>query len=249
MKEKIFCPGRIDMECDWPIFFRFAFMRNKLFGRFLAQICLLQLASTFTFGQEIKYPKLTRHQKDSLKQEIKAMAAEDQKYRWMVMFGEMDSAKLAGLRQMPEKDKWQRMKDVLANKTGISRIQKDSLNNLQQHIDTTNMRKIIAIINNNGFPTYIEPWEVTIFFLHLPELLDDGHINMLKELTKKGKVSAEEFALIYDRRQIGKHLPELYCVAPHLDTVTGKSAYSIPLNLDETNKARAEIGMKKYQPK
>ncbi len=175
------------------------------------------------------------------------MMAEDQKYRWMVMLGEMDSAKLAALRKMPEKDQWQRMKDVQMNRVGISRIQRDSLDDLQQYIDTTNMRKIIAIINNYGFPTYIEPWEVTTFFLHLPALPDDGHINMLKDLTKKGKISADEFAAIYDRRQMCKHLPELYYVAPRLDTVTGKSAYPIPLNLDETNKARAEIGMKKYQ--
>ncbi len=175
------------------------------------------------------------------------MMAEDQKYRWMVMLGEIDSAKLAALRMMPEKDKWQRMKDVQMNKTGISKNQKDSLDNLQQHIDTANMRKIIAIINNYGFPTYIEPWEVTTFFLHLPELLEDSHLNMVKDLIKKGKVSAEVFAMIYDRRQTGKNLPKLYYVQPHLDKITGKSTYQLPLNLDETNKARAEIGMKKYQ--
>lgn len=222
-------------------------MRNRSFRILFVQLCFLTLAITISFAREVKRPKLTRNQKDSLKKEIKTMMAEDQKYRWMVMLGEMDSAKLASLRKMPEKDKWQRMKDVRMNRAGISRIQKDSLDDLQQQIDTANMHKIIAIINGFGFPTYIEPWEVTTFFLHLPALLDDGHIKMLKDLTKKGKISADEFAAIYDRRQMDKNLPELYCVAPHLDTVTGKSAYPIPLNLDETNKARAEIGMKKYQ--
>lgn len=222
-------------------------MRNRLFGIFFVQLCFLTLVITVSFAREVKHPKLTSHQKDSLKKEIKAMMAEDQKYRWMVMLGEMDSAKLAGFRMMPEKDKWQRMKDVRMNKTGISKNQKDSLDNLQQHIDTANIRKIIAIIDSYGFPSYIEPWEVTTFFLHLPELLDDSHINMLKDLIKKGKVSAEEFAMIYDRRRTGKNLPELYYVQPHLDTITGKYIYLKPLNLAETNKARAEIGMKEYQ--
>lgn len=138
-------------------------MRNRSSGRFSIRfeyfqtlLCLLLLVSTFSFAQKVTYPGLTRHQKDSLKKEIKAMMAEDQKYRWMVMLGEMDSAKLAALRKMPEKDQWQRMKDVQMNRVGISELKRISLDDLQQYIDTTNMRKIIAIINNYGFPTYIQ---------------------------------------------------------------------------------------------
>lgn len=162
------------------------------------------------------------------------------------MFGETDPGKLAELRKMPEKDQWQRMNDVRLNKAGLSQIVKDSLGNLQDCIDSSNMHKILAIIDTYGFPTYVEPWEVTTFFWHLPELLSDNHIDMLRALAKKKKLSGEDFAMIYDRRQAGRGLPELYYIQPHFDTVTRKNIYPAPPDLEATNKARAEIGLKKH---
>ncbi len=215
--------------------------------KFSTLFCILLLLCIHAFAQV--HPKLSKHEKDSLRNEIETMLANDQKYRWMIMYGELDEQKLADFKKMDEAAKWQRMKDVLKDKVGISKAQKDSLWKFQSQIDSINFLELSAIITKYGFPhKYIEEYKATSMLLHAdPQLTTDDFFNMLKGEVKCGNLSPMEYAGVYDRIQLDRKLPELYYVSDYYDTATGKSKPKTPIDLDKTNKAREEIGLEKYK--
>ena len=214
----------------------------------LAVSCIMLCLCIRVFSQETP-PKLSKHEKDSLHNEIETMLANDQKYRWMIMYGELDGQKLEAFKKMDEAAKWQRMTDVQKDKIGISKTQKDSLWQLQSQIDSVNFLKLSGIITKYGFPhKYVEEYKATSILLHAdPQLMTDNFFRMLIAEVKFGNLSPIGYAGVYDRVQLDRKLPELYYVSNYYDSTTGTSKPKPPLDLDKTNKAREEIGLGKYK--
>lgn len=121
-------------------------MKNFL-GRLTAMVVVIMPYLSFAHD----HIKLNKKQKDSLKAELGVMLTNDQEYRWMVMLGETDSAKLNELRKLGESARYQRMLDV-QKKVGLTKAVKDSLEQLMAAIDTANFSKLSAIIKKYGFP-------------------------------------------------------------------------------------------------
>ncbi len=219
-------------------------------------VCLYLTIISFLVACWVKVPAkgtdhtpLTKALKDSLRNEIEAMLKNDQKYRWMIQFGETDENKLAELRKMSEADQFQRMKAVQDDKVGIAKKAKDSLWQMQAAIDSSNFVKMKGIIYTYGYPKkYMEAYKVSVIFIHArPQWMTADFFRVLKEEVMNGNMPAFEYAAIYDRMQIENKLPELYYVSEHYDAKTGKSAIGKPLNMEATNKAREEIGLKKWK--
>ena len=210
---------------------------------------ILLFTTINTFAQNAKHVLLTKALKDSLKNEVEIMLANDQKYSWMIMFGETDDNKLAELRKTNEADQFKRMKDVRDNKVGISQSAKDSLWQLQGALDSANFIEMAGIMYKYGYPKkYIEAFKVSVIFLHASlHLMTPDFFKKLKEEVLDGNMPAMEYATIYDKQQVNNKLPELYYVLEHFDTKTNTSAIGKPKDLEATNKAREEIGLKKLK--
>ncbi len=217
--------------------------------KFLKFFTIFLFFSTLSNAQEKIHFKITKDIKDSLRKEIEIMCVNDQKFRWQIMLGEIDSAKLANLRNLDELAQRQRMVDVMKDRVGITKLQKDSLWVLQTFIDSTNFMRLSGIISNYGFPKkYIEIWKVsTILFHNSPTLMNEDFFKILKEEVSVGNLLGMEYAIMYDRVQNENHKPELYYVNKHYNSTTKTTIIRKPIDLIATNKARKEIGLKKLK--
>ena len=141
------------------------------------------------------------------------------------------------------------MKDVMDGKVGISEHIKDSLWHIQAAIDSSNFIKMQGLIYTYGYPKkYIEAYKVSTIFLHAsPRWMTMDFFKTLKEEVMNGNMPGLEYAEIYDRQQIDKKLPELYYVGKHFDSKTNTFAIAKPFDIEATNKAREEIGLKKLK--
>ena len=74
--------------------------------------------------------------------------------------------------------------------------------------------------------------------------MNEGFFKMLKEEVEYGNLSGMEYAIMYDRTQNARHLPELYYVNKHYDSTTKTTIIRKPIDLIATNIARKEIGLK-----
>jgi hypothetical protein len=208
----------------------------------------LLLLSLAAYAQQPARLPLTKAIKDSLKKEILDRGVEDQKYRWHLMFGELDPQKLAELRSQPADSQNRRMSNVMKGRVGISQAQKDSLWVYQGAIDSANFIRLSGIIKMYGFPKkYIDEWKVTTVLLHNTTLMSDDFFELLKEEVLAGNLSAKEYAGMHDRVRSDRHLPQLYCVSEQWDSVTKTVKIATPVDIEATNKARKEIGLKKWK--
>ena len=173
----------------------------------------------------------------------------DQKYRWMIMLGELDENKLKELKTLNDNDKSTRFRNVLDNKTGISQFQKDSLGLLQSEIDNTNFTNLSNIIHKYGYPKkYIKSYKISTIFLHSdPHLMSDSFLNVLFDEVKNKNMPALDYAIIYDKVQLENKYPERYYVLEHFNPLTHTSECNKPGDIAVTNKARKEIGLKKIR--
>ena len=210
---------------------------------------LVSFITTCASAQPATHMPLTKALKDSLRQEIETMVANDQRYRWILMFAETDERKLADLKKLPQNEQSKRIKDVLDHKIRLSARVNDSLGQLQDAIDSANFTEVCGIIYKYGYPKkYVDVAKVSVLLMHAnPRWMTSDIFKTLKEEVINGNMPAFEYATIYDRTQLGLKLPELYYVMEHYDAKTGTSAIGKPLDIDATNKAREEIGLKRIK--
>ena len=128
----------------------------------------------------------------------------------------------------------------MKNNVGIAQYQKDSLWKFQHEIDSLNFMKLSGIIDKYGYPVkYIASYKVSTILLHNSALIvKNNFLQVLRQEVTDGDMQAEEYAMIYDRVQMEQKLPQLYYAYD-----TDKK----PVNQEETNEARAEIGLKKIK--
>ncbi len=193
--------------------------------------------------------RLTKYIKDSLALVINKLYLDDQKYRWIVMLGEENPYKLDSLKDLNQQDLNKRIIAAMENKAGLLQEKKDSIWRKQLIIDTTNTILLKNIINKYGYPDfYKEPIEISTILLHSPYLfLDSAFFEKLKRGGVSKKIGAYDYALIYDKICLKKGNPERYFVIEHYDSITNQTHIQKPIDLELTNKARKEIGLKKLQ--
>ena len=202
-------------------------------------------------AQEIHHIRPNKVQKDSLKNQINTMLADDQKYRWMLMYGATDEQEIKAFKAMDDTAKWKRFQDVLDHKAGISVAKLDSIWKLQAAIDSANFLKVMAITKMFGFPhKYVESYKATAILCHAAEgYWNDDFFRTLKDEVLLGNIEPDVYAGLYDNIQWKMHRQELYFVNLQYHKTTKTSDHGTPPDLELTNKARAEIGLKKFRQK
>lgn len=224
-------------------------MLQQISPKLLCTVYILLFATITVSAQHTGHLRLTKALKDSLRNEIETMLANDQRYRRMIMYGETDETKLAAIIKQEANEQFKRMKDVSDNKAGISVHVKDSLWQLQSAIDSANFIKMSGIIYKYGFPKkYVAAYKVSAILLHSsPHFMTMDFFNILKEEVINGNMPGIEYATIYDKTRLNNKLPELYYVIEHFDPKTNTSVIGKPRDIEATNRAREEIGLKKIQ--
>jgi len=198
---------------------------------------LFVLLTFLSFGQ-----KLTSLQKDSIKQVMDNIGKEDQKYRWQLMLGELDSTKLDSLKKLPDQIKFDRMRKVMKNELGFNKSTKDSIWHLQNEIDSLNNLKFLSVIEKYGYPSFKRTGSTTSSTLIL-HLVSESNFKNLESLFKtelnKKNLPAVEYAKWFDRCQIVMNKKQLY----------GEYDQQYPCveNISNTNTEREKIGLKKLK--
>lgn len=212
-------------------------MSKHTFRKYVSCTSVLLLLSLCSHAQRL-VRKPSGFQKDSLKQEVDAMLTDDQKFRWMIMFGTLDDKEISVYKALDNSAKMKRITDARQNIVGISQTQKDSIGKLQAAIDSINFIKVYGIIKEFGFPyKYIPSYRITTILLHAsPRWTTPDFFSLLLDEVKAERLEAIEYARVYDRMQLEKKLDQLYF----------EYNPGTPKNIDETNRARKEIGLKEY---
>ncbi len=220
---------------------------------FIYSICLsvlMLLSSGLALGGDKGAHKhLTQQLKDSLKTEIERMLSEDQKYRWMLEYAEVDDKKIDSIKKLDDSCRLRVIYDVQKHHKFLPLRIVDSIEKLQEKIDSINLKKLSGIIKTYGFPHKYVPIYYGIIILNHVDvgLVTDEFIELLRQEVRCGNLTPIEFANFYDRLQLGKKLPELYYVLEHYNPITQKTELHTPKDIDATNKARADIGLKKIK--
>lgn len=174
------------------------------------------------------------------------MMEDDQHFRWMLTFGELDEGRVEAYKKMDLEKQTERMVLVRKGVSGISAAQRDSLTRLQEQLDSINFEKLSTLILQFGCPAgYFDVRDISVVWMHNTRRINDAMLAFLLTEVKEDCMPAQEYAMIYDRVQLDKKLPERYFVIEHYDTVTGTYSIGKPADINATNQARREIGLKK----
>lgn len=222
--------------------------------RLILSIGMIALASCSCTGQKTPTYVLSEEDIEHLRKEVIAMQELDQKYRSILALGTLDEELLAKSREMKKNAS---ARDYLVFKSNIekdlSQSQIDSLNTLQHELDFKNYKRLKEIIRDYGYPSPerigVDQDHAFPILLHPPIAVDpqeyfDEMSEILFAETIAKRMDAQYYALFYDniKAKVLKQ-PQLYGTNRLFDPSTRRPGLPIIGNIEETNKARAEIGL------
>lgn len=178
---------------------------------------------------------------------LDAIMESDQRYRNAISWGTTDPDELARLEALD--DEANMAEYVRRNKEGIELDPEveQALWDKQIPIDQANTKELMRLIDTYGWPTVETAGEG--FESPVPVLI---HMKMedmewvLPKLRKEviaGRMEPGPYAMIYDRKQQHDEKPQLYGKMQAFDSKTMSVLPPAIVDIDETNRARAEIGM------
>lgn len=205
-------------------------------------LLLINIACWINIGNaQTPYNQDLVHQsvKDSIRNELDIMDQRDQQFRWQIMFGELNSNRLDSLQKLPDSIKIKIFRKMHTPAYGLTVVQFDSLNALQDALDKKNQQSICEIFEKYGWPgkklVGNKAFIPSIMMLHFPDSIKLKLYPQLIQEIRRGNIDAESVARMYDKYLIEKGRPQLY------GTFEG-SAHAVK-NLNETNKARRRLGL------
>ena len=182
--------------------------------------------------------KLSKKTKRYLKLEMDSISVTDQKYRWELMFKELNKAKLDSLKKLPKTNFWEHVTKAMKNEIVFSKSVNDSLWKLQNHLDSINANKFYLILQKYGYPSYnrIQSYTASSLSLHLMgEYNFNRFLEVFKKEVEKKNMPANEYAKWYDRNQLVQKKKQLYGEY--------NSLFPCVENINITNLERAKIGL------
>ena len=181
------------------------------------------------------------------RESLEAIMESDQLYRNAISWGTTDPDELAQLNALDDEAhmaEWGRR-----NAEGISLEPelKKELWEKQIAIDRANTHEFMRLVGQYGWPTdesagagFPSPVPVLI---HMQ--MDDAEwvLPKLRDEVLAGRMEPGPYAMIYDRKQQHDGKPQLYGKTQAFDAKTRTILAPAIVNIDATNRARAEIGM------
>lgn len=210
----------------------------------------LFLSQYFLLAQINKTIKVDKKTKEAVRAELKDMIDTDQKYRWMIMYGETDQSKLDSLMELPDNIRFQIFKNHGTPKYGLSQPTLDSLWVLQNEIDSINLIRLERIISEYGWPDEkrFGKNDAYIMLIHTDSETVFGMEELLLNEVKAKRLDSYEFAKLWDRKLIDVDKKQKYGTV----FFYGKKGEILPPvveNNDSANIARKSIGLNNLNKK
>lgn len=176
-----------------------------------------------------------------IRKEVKAMGDSDEKYRNLLVIAkesEQDAVNIDSLLKKPES---LRHKDLIKKRLHLTHESYMKLVVQQQYIDSLNCDRLIQITKEYGFPSkkavgFFNHFDITVMILHFQKYEKDL-TPILKQACLNGDLKPIDFARYYDK----------YCLVNKLEILYA-TEWLHPSkcieNLEKTNQARMEIGLK-----
>ncbi len=189
----------------------------------------------------------TNQDPDAYRSALDAILESDQRYRTMISWGTTDPDELARLEALD--DDASMAEYVRRNKEGIEldpEVEQE-LWDKQIPIDQANTKELMRLVDQYGWPTvetagvgFPSPVPVLI---HMTMEDMDWVLPKLRDEVLAGRMEPGPYAMIYDRKQQHDGEPQLYGKSQAFDSKTMTVLPPAIVDIDETNRARAEIGM------
>lgn len=178
---------------------------------------------------------------------IEQIAIDDQKHRTAISWGTTDPEELAELEALDDDAhmaEWARR-----NAEGISLHPEEEarLWTLQHELDRNNTRVLMTLVERFGWPTEdllgLDTPDMTAVLIHMqPE--DVGWVlPVLKREALAARMAPKKYAMIVDRKRQHDEQPQLYGTVESFDRATNSILPPKVVDIDQTNTARAEIGL------
>ena len=221
------------------------------------QVCLSVVVSAFVLGltngcattssSDCRLQSKQVCESQSYREALDAIMESDQLYRDPISWGTTDPDELARLNALD--DEAHMAEYARRNAEGISldpEIEEEYWKK-QNAIDEVNTKKLMKLIDQHGWPTEETAGEG--FPSPVPILI---HVKMedmnwvlpkLREEVLAGRMDPGPYAMIYDRKQQHNGEPQIYGKMQAFDSKTMTVLPPAIVDIDATNRARAEIGM------
>ncbi|MFK7760055.1 MAG: DUF6624 domain-containing protein [Phycisphaerales bacterium] len=180
-------------------------------------------------------------------QALDAIMEADQRYRTAISWGTTDPDELARLQALD--DDASMAEYVRRNKEGIE-LDPDveqALWDKQIPLDRANTKELMRLIDAHGWPTEEsagEGFESPVpVLIHMTMEDMEWVLPKLRVEVLAGRMDPGPYAMIYDRKQQHDGVPQLYGKSLAFDSKTRSILPAAIVDIDETNRARAEIGM------
>jgi hypothetical protein len=221
-----------------------------IFGLVLS--CNQKIASN-----KIVYKNLTETQRVMLVDSLSKMVENDQKYRRMISLGITDSVILRKDNEMRKKSVKEYMAYRKTIKSTITEAQKDSLWKLQYQLDFKNHNALVQIIKEYGYPSKEQLKTNTDIgyqiLLHPPKEIEPKEYLNKMELILKPEIHSKRLEPFLYANFVDNILektlkqPQLYGTNTSFNVQTMSEGLPRIKNIEETNKARKQIGLPKLK--
>jgi hypothetical protein len=209
----------------------------------LLGLSLLIFSCSGNDKNSIKTP-LTISAKKELIKELKQMLKNDKRYRSFIAVGTSNQNLIDSIKRLPILDQINFENSHISE---FTKVQVDSLWDLQNKIDLKNTNRLFAIINEYGWinktqlDSVVDPM---IFLFHTPKkTINKMQTILLKEVQQK-RMEPKKFATYVDnmrKKAFGKN--QLYGTGDEFDSKTNSIAPPFISNIDSTNSERLKIGL------
>ena len=178
---------------------------------------------------------------------VEEIMRSDQQYRDILAWGTTDPDELERLKSLPDDEQMAEMMKRKKDRVALGPELTEELWDKQVAIDRVNTHELMRWVRACGWPSEELLGEGTPsmvpVLIHMQ--MDDAAwvLPVLREEVLAGRMEPGPYAMIYDRKQQHEGLPQLYGMTQAFDRKTMQPLAPAIVNLEETNSARAEIGM------
>lgn len=189
----------------------------------------------------------TDHDREQYRAALDEMMTTDQSYRSAISWGTTDKDELVRLKALDDEA---HMKEYMRrNAEGVKldpELEKE-LWEKQIAIDRANTKRLMGLVERYGWPDENMPGgdfaDPVPILIHMR--MDDAEwvLPILREEVLAGRMPGGRYAMIFDRKRQHDGKPQLYGTAQAFDSKTRTVLAPAIVDIEETNNARAEIGL------